>query len=185
MTQVTRRLRSGLLAGAALLVLAGCGGSGPEELQQWMAERRTQVRARVTPLIEPKQFVPQAYTQGDAVDPFSAQRLVQALRQEGPQSAANSGLITPELARRREPLEAYPLDAMAMVGSLRRGGVPVALIRIDNLLYQVRVGNYLGQNYGKVTRIDESEVILREIVQDGGGEWTERTATLPLQEGRK
>ena len=72
-----------------------------------------------------------------------------------------------------------------MVGSLIKLGQPVALVRVDNLLYQVRVGNYLGQNYGRITKISETEVALREIVQDAAGEWIERTATLQLQEGSK
>lgn len=182
---MTGRQRALWLLGPVVALLAGCGGPGPEELQQWMTERRSQVRPRVTPLTEPKQFVPQAYTQEGGADPFGPQRLARAVAPDGPQNAANAGLIAPELARRKEPLEAYPLDAMTMVGSLRRGAAPVALVRIDNLLHQVRVGNYLGQNYGKVTKIDEAEVTLREIVQDGGGEWIERTASLQLQEGRK
>ena len=151
-------------------------------LQKWMTDQRNQVRPRVTPLTAPKQFVPQGYDQEAAVDPFSLQKLAQALRQDAAQTTANASLVAPELARRKEPLESYPLDAMTMVGSLRREGAPVALVRIDNLLHQVRVGNYLGQNYGKVTKIDETEVSLREIVQDGGGDWIERTASLLLQE---
>lgn len=166
----------------AALGLSACGASDEDELQQWMTEQRNQVRPRVTPLTEPKQFVPQAYTQEAAIDPFSLQKLAQALRQDVGQTTSNAALVAPELARRKEPLESYPLDAMAMVGSLRRDGAPVALVRIDNLLHQVRVGNYLGQNYGKVTKIDETEVTLREIVQDGGGDWIERTASLLLQE---
>ena len=94
-------------------------------------------------------------------------------------------MIAPELARRKEPLESFPLDAMAMVGSLARQGQPVALVRVDNLLYQVRPGNYLGQNYGKVTKVGETQVELREIVQDAAGEWIERMATLQLQERSK
>ncbi len=162
--------------------LSACGASDEDELQQWMTEQRNQVRPRVTQLTEPKQFVPQAYTQEAAIDPFSLQKLAQALRRDVGQTTSNAALVAPELARRKEPLESYPLDAMAMVGSLRRDGAPVALVRIDNLLHQVRVGNYLGQNYGKVTKIDETEVTLREIVQDGGGDWIERTASLLLQE---
>lgn len=168
-----------------MALLSACGGADQDELQQWMTERRAQVRTRVTPLIEPKQFVPQAYTQEASVDPFSQQRLASVLRQDAVASVVNTGLIGPELARRKEPLEAFPLDAMSMVGSLRRGSAPVALIRVDNLLYQVRVGEHLGQNYGKVTKIDEAEVVLREIVQDGGGEWIERAASLQLQERTK
>jgi type IV pilus assembly protein PilP len=61
----------------------------------------------------------------------------------------------------------------------------VALVKVDNLLYQVKPGNYLGQNYGKIVKVSETEVTLREIVQDATGEWTERTATLQLQERSK
>ena len=96
---------------------------------------------------------------------------------------ANAALIEPELARRRQPLEAFPLDTMTMVGSLNRGGALVALVKVDKLLYQVTPGSYLGQNFGRVTRITETEVVLREIVQDSAGEWTERPAALQLVEG--
>jgi type IV pilus assembly protein PilP len=84
--------------------------------------------------------------------------------------------------RRKEPLEAYPLDSMHMVGSVAKFGRQYALMKVDNLLYQVKVGDYIGQNYGKVTKISETEVALREIVQDAAGEWTERPTTLQLQE---
>ena len=75
--------------------------------------------------------------------------------------------------------------AMTMVGSMIRDGKPVALVKVNNLLYQVRPGDYLGQNYGRVMKIEETEVALREIVQDAVGEWIERTAALQLQEGAK
>ena len=74
------------------------------------------------------------------------------------------------------------LDAMTMVGSVSKAGLPVALLRVDNLLYQVKAGDHLGQNYGRIVRITETEVVLREIVQDAAGEWIERNATLQLQE---
>jgi type IV pilus assembly protein PilP len=74
---------------------------------------------------------------------------------------------------------------MAMVGSLIQAGQPAALIRVNQLLYQVRLGSYVGMNYGRVTKITETEVTLREIVQDAVGEWIERPATLQLQENAK
>ena len=169
----------------SLALLAGCGSSGEDELRQWMAEQRSQARPRVAPLVEPKKFTPQAYTQEGAVEPFSLAKLTQALRRDSTQSVSNTTLVAPEMARRKEALEAFPLDAMAMVGSLQKDGKPVALVRIDNLLYQVRVGNHLGLNFGRVTKIDETEVSLREIVQDATGDWIERTASLVLQERAK
>jgi type IV pilus assembly protein PilP len=170
---------------ALILVLAGCSSSGEEELQQWMTDQRAQTRPSVTPIPEPKKFTPQAYTQEAAIDPFSNQKLTQALRRDSAQASANAGLVAPELARRKEPLESFPLDAVTMVGSLVKQGQPIALVKVDNLLYQVRPGNYLGQNYGRITKVGETELALREIVQDAGGEWIERTATLQLQERSK
>lgn len=177
------------IGSAALLLMAAmlsaCGTSDEDELQQWMNEQRNQTRPKVQPIPEPKQFKPQAYEQEGATDPFSSQKLTQALRRDSNQASANAELVAPELSRRKEALEAYPLDAITMVGSLLKVGQPVALVKVDNLLYQVRVGNYLGQNYGRVTKVGETEIVLREIVQDAAGEWIERAATLQLQERSK
>ena len=147
--------------------------------------QRSQMRPNVTPLSEPKKYVPQDYVESAAADPFGNERLTQALRRESGVKGSDASLITPELNRRKEPLEAFPLDAMTMVGSLDRGGKRVALLRVDKLLYQVRVGEHLGQNYGRVTKITEGDVVLREIVQDAAGEWIERNSELQLQEKKQ
>ena len=174
-----------ILAVSFLLVLAGCGSSDQDDLQRWMTEQRNATKPRVVRLPEPTKFSPQAYSQEASVEPFSNQKLTQALKRDSSQATSNVALISPELARRKEPLEASPLDAVSMVGSLVKAGQPVALVRVDNLLYQVRVGNYLGQNYGRITKVSDTGLSLREIVQDAAGEWIERTATLQLQEVTK
>jgi type IV pilus assembly protein PilP len=168
-----------------MALLCGCAASTEDELRQWMAEQKSQTRPKIAPISEPKQFRPEAYTQVTSIEPFSNQKLAQALKRESTMAAANGALITPELARRKEALESFPLDAMTLVGSLTRASEPLALVKVENLLYQVRTGNHLGQNYGRVTKITETEVTLREIVQDATGEWIERTATLQLQERSK
>lgn len=168
-----------------LPLLSGCGASGEDDIRQWIVDERNQTRPRVAPIPAPKQFIPEAYTNATAMEPFNSQKLTQALRSESSQSITNAGLVTPELARRKEPLESYPLDSMALVGSLSKAGQVVALVRVDNLLYQVKAGAYLGQNYGRVTRITETKLTLREIVQDAAGEWIERAASLELQERAK
>ncbi|WP_287877635.1 pilus assembly protein PilP [Acidovorax sp.] len=175
--------RLALLCCAA--VLCGCGSTEEDELRQWMADQRANTKPRITPLSEPKQFEPQAYTVENGVEPFNQLKLMQALRRDSVQVASNATLIAPEMARRKEPLEVFPLDAMVMVGSLNKTGTPTALLKVDNLLYQVRVGNYLGQNYGKIIKISETAISLREIVQDATGDWIERAASLELQEGKK
>lgn len=171
------RLAQSLLA-LTVVAIAGCGAD-QDELQQWMDQQRREVRPNVEPLVAPKPFDPQPYVMVDSVEPFSAQKLSVALKQE---SRSPNSLLASEVNRRREPLEAYPLDSMSMVGSLERKGQPYALLRVDNLLYQVKAGDYLGQNYGKITKISETEIALREIVQDAAGEWIERASSLQLQE---
>jgi type IV pilus assembly protein PilP len=163
---------------SVVLGLAGCGGD-VEELQQWTEAKRREVKPNVPKLQAPKKFDPEPYSSAQAVEPFSNQKLTVALKQEVRQM---NPLLASELNRRKEPLEAYPLDSMSMVGSFAKGGAPYALLRVDSLLYQVKVGDYLGQNYGRITKIGETDLSLREVVQDAAGEWTERVSTLQLQE---
>jgi len=168
-----------LLAVMALLSLTACGGE-QDELQAWMDQQRQQVQPSIQPLTEPQKFHPQAYTGMESEEPFSPNKLTGALKNEAVQP---NSAVSAELSRRKEPLEAFPLDAMSMVGSVNRKGAPYALLKVDDLLYQVKVGDYLGQNYGKILSITETEITLREIVQDAAGEWIERPTTLQLQEG--
>lgn len=174
-----------LVALVSILGLGACSSSNQDELQTWMVDQRAATKAHVTPLPEPSKFSPQAYDPAGQIEPFSNLKLTQALKRDSNQATSNAALIAPELARRKEPLEASPLDAVKMVGSLIKVGQPVALVKVDNLIYQVRAGNYLGQNYGRVTQVTETGLALREIVQDAAGEWIERSATLQLLEGSK
>ncbi len=167
-----------LLAALAAAALSGCSGD-QDELQQWMEQQKREVRPNVPPLSPPKKFDPQPYLALSSVEPFSTQKLVVALKQEARQP---NSLLAAEVNRRKEPLEAYPLDNLAMVGSVSKQGRQYALLKVDSLLYQVKVGDYIGQNYGKITKISETEIALREIVQDAAGEWIERVTTLQLQE---
>jgi type IV pilus assembly protein PilP len=160
------------------LVLAGCSAN-TDELSQWMEQQKREVKPSVEPIPAPKKFVPQPYAAITGIEPFSNQKITSGTRIDKNQSNA---MLASELRRRKEPLEAYPLDSMKMVGTVTRAGRPHALIEADKLLHYVKLGEYIGQNYGKVTRIDETELTLREIVQDAAGEWIERTTTLQLQE---
>ncbi|MFY7905586.1 MAG: pilus assembly protein PilP [Burkholderiaceae bacterium] len=171
-----------LLVCVAGVILAGCTESPESSLVEWMAEQRSSLKPRTEVVVPPKQFLPQEYKQEGLVDPFATQKLIIGLKSEATASNADLSLITPELNRRKQPLEAYPLDLMSYVGSLQKGAKKVALLRVDKLLYQVEPGAYLGPNYGKIVLINEAEIKLREIVQDAAGEWVERMATLKLQE---
>nr|WP_315465396.1 pilus assembly protein PilP [uncultured Rhodoferax sp.] len=175
----------GLLCLSSVILLGACGSSSEDDLREWIVQERNQTHPKIVPIPAPKQFVPEAYASSAAVEPFSSVKLTQALKRESAQAVTNGALVAPELARRKEPLEAFPLDTMSLVGNLTKSGQPVALVKVDNLLYQVKLGSYLGQNYGKVVKITETQLTLREIVQDAVGEWIERPATLDLQEGLK
>lgn len=165
----------------SIAVLAAVTACSPEqgELQEWMKQQEREIRPVVQPLSVPKKFNPEPYSGADGIDPFSIQKMAALARQE---SRAPNPLLTAELNRRKEPLESYPLDTMTMVGSVVKKGQPIALLQVDRLLYPVRVGEYIGQNYGRVMKITETELTLREVVQDAAGEWVERTGALQLQE---
>ena len=172
------RLAGALCVAVVTLLTVGCSGE-QDELQQWMEQQKREVKPSIQPLSAPKKFNPQPYAAMDGVEPFSTQKLSVALKQEARQS---NSLLSAEVNRRKEPLEAFPLDSMSMVGSVVKQGRQYAFLRVDNLLHNVKVGDYLGQNYGKITKISETDVSLREIVQDAAGEWIERPSVIQLQE---
>lgn len=178
--------RSGLyalLAATALTsMLAGCGDDGVSEVRQWMTTTRQQTRVVVPKLSAPKKFTPFIYQSTDEIDPFSPAKLSSALAKL---QAHASGGLKPDLQRRREPLESYPLDALRMVGTLEKAGLTYALLQSDKMVFRAKVGSYIGQNFGMITHVTESAVDLKEIVQDASGEWIERPAKLELQETKK
>ena len=167
------------LAVIACAALVSACGAELDELRGWMEQQKREVKPNVPPLSPPRKFDPQPYVGVDGVDPFSSQKLAVALKRD---ERAPSSLLAAELNRRKEPLEAYPLDSMSMVGSMNRLGRPYALLKVDGLLYQVKPGDYIGQNYGRILKIGEGELVLREVVQDAAGEWIERNSTLQLAE---
>ena len=175
------RTRIAIVLCAATL-LAACNWSSQSELQQWMNDTRQTMKPNVQPVPEPKEFTPQAYDSKAQVDPFDSQKIVMAVaRQQQARGSASS--IKPDLDRRRETLEGFPLDQVRMVGMMQQSGANVALLESNGTTHMVRAGNYVGQNFGLITRISETEVQLKEIVQDAAGEWVERPARLELQEG--
>lgn len=165
--------------------LVSCLSSSEEELIDWMKAERKKAMPAITQSPEPIRFVPQSYEQASGIEPFNTQKLLLVLRQETTQSAASSKLFAAESSRRKEPLEFVPLDSIAMVGTLFKNGQQVALVKSGDKLFQVRPGNYLGMSFGLIQKITESEVTLREVVQDGSGEWVEKKAMLQLQEKKQ
>ena len=180
-TDAKQVVRSLALIVAVPLVLSACGFSSETEIQQWMAETRSTMKPNTQPVPEPKQFTPQTYESRAVVDPFDGQKIVMAVARQQ-QARASASSVKPDLDRRRETLEGFPLDQIRMVGMMRQSGTNVALVESNGSTHMLRVGNYVGQNFGLVTRITEAEVQLKEIVQDAAGEWVERPAKLELQD---
>jgi type IV pilus assembly protein PilP len=162
------------------VLLAGCGDSDVREVRTWMEETRAQTKPSVKPLPESKEFLPYAYSQAQAPDPFSADKLA------GPGTmAVQANVAQPDLNRPREALENYPLDTMRMVGMMQKGGLSFALVQIERSVYRVRAGQRLGQNFGQVTRVTPAATEIREMVQDAAGDWVERISKLELQESKE
>lgn len=165
-----------------LSCLSGCSDGGMQDVKQWMAEVKSQTRVSVPKLSEPKKFTPFTYSEKDVVDPFNPTKLTIALAKMQPHS--NSAL-KPNMERRREPLESYPLDSVAMVGTVKKAGTTYAVLRVDKLVFDAKVGNRIGQNFGEILAITDTEVDISERIQDASDEWVERKTTLELQEAKK
>src|SRR5262249_6192774 len=140
-----RHLASLALVSGPFLGLAGCGDSAHRELTEWMAQVKKDARVVVPKISEPKVYVPVAYRGKDELDPFNSAKLLAALAK---QKAAAGGGLKPDMERRREALEAFPLDSMKMVGTIEKGKLKHALIQMDKTVFQAKVGNYIGQNFG-------------------------------------
>ncbi|HVE51309.1 MAG TPA: pilus assembly protein PilP [Casimicrobiaceae bacterium] len=166
------RRTAAMLAIAALVT--GCGGESHQDLRAWMAEQGKGARGKLDPVPQIKPYEPFAYNAFDLPDPFKPRKI---------EPAKGGSKLAPDLARRREPLESFPLESLTMVGTLEKNKAIFALVRTpEKDVYQVRAGNYMGQDFGVVVGISDTDIKLRELVQDGAGDWTERTSSLQLQQ---
>jgi len=162
-----------LIISMLALALSACGGSGMDDLRTFVAETGKDMQGKIDPLPEIKAYEPFAYDAFDLPDPFKPRKL----------SKGSGGGIQPDLTRPKEPLEAFSLETLKLVGMLSKKGARHAVIKTpENAIYHVRKGNYVGQDFGLVTQITETDVTLREIVQDSAGDWSERISTLVLQD---
>jgi type IV pilus assembly protein PilP len=166
--------------GAAAL-LAGCGGEEHGDLKQELASLTKDFRGQVPPLPQVKPYEPVPYTAEGQVDPFRPERI--EIAQSRPSGSA--GKLAEQEKRVKEPLEAFPLESIQMLGTITQEKETFALVKAGPNLYRVKKGNYMGQNFGVITAIDEGQIKLKELVQDGAGEWVERQSALQLLEAQK
>jgi type IV pilus assembly protein PilP len=160
----------------ACVGIAACSGEEHSDLRQFVKDSDKLPHGNIPPLPEVKPYEPYSYTAFDIIDPFKPRKIE-------PPKGAGSGSLQPDLNRRREPLEGYPLENLRMVGTLEQKKQMFAVVRApDNTLFRVKAGNYVGQNFGRIVAITESTVKLKEIVQDSGGNWEEKEQVLLLTE---
>ena len=164
-----------LAVALASFALFACSGGDHEDLRKWMNEASKDIKGRIPPLPEVRPYEPVPYDAGNLIDPFKPAKIE-------PEQKEGGGGMRPDLNRPKEPLESYPLESLKYVGVFIKNKIGYAIIQSDSSLFQVRIGNYMGQNFGVITKISESEVGLRELVQDAAGDWVERVSVLLLQE---
>jgi type IV pilus assembly protein PilP len=157
-----------------VLLLTGCAQNDMSDLREFMAQAGRDSQERMEPLPQVQMAEVFSYDPAGLTDPFSSRNLRPARAGGGP---------APDMSRPKDPLELFPLDALRMVGTLSRQGQLYALVRTpENTLYRVKRGDRIGQNFGVITAITDTAIEIRETVQDGVGDWTESSASLPLQE---
>lgn len=166
------RTPSHLLLALLCLGLAGCGGDGMDDLKQFVNDSGEGLRGKIEPLPEIRPYVSFAYDAFDLPDPFKPRKL---------QPGKGGGGLQPDLNRAKEKLEEFPLENLKMVGTLRQNEVNYGLVKTsDGSLYRVKIGNYMGQNFGIITKITDTEIVMTEIVQDSTGNWIERNTSINL-----
>jgi type IV pilus assembly protein PilP len=178
-------MRAPSLSAVALVaatLLAACGGDEHRELRQELAELTKDYRGQVPPLPQVRPYEPVPYTAEGQIDPFRPERIEVAQASRSTNSASK---IAEHEKRLKEPLEAFPLESIQMLGTITQEKETFALVKAGPNLYRVKKGNYMGQNFGVITAIDESQISLKELVQDSGGEWVERSSALQLVEAKR
>lgn len=161
---------------ALIALLSACDEERDSDLKTWMAEVRQRHHAHTLSVPAAAEATEFRYVPGSRRDPFDLLKLSAADEQQ------TGDVLQPDLRRAREPLESYPLDSLRLIGSLRRGHDVVALVEADKLVYPLRVGAHLGQDFGKVIAIGEKSIDIEELVPESGGRWTQRRVQLVLQE---
>ena len=161
----------------ATLLLVACGGEEFQDLRDFVEESGADLRGQVEPAPEIKPYEPFIYDNSDSLpDPFKA-------RKQEAKNISGSGVNQPDLARPRQELEEFPLESLKMVGYMRKNNAGYAILRsAEGKLHRVKVGNYAGMNFGQIIAITETEVKIKEMVQDGAGDWLERESSLQLVE---
>jgi type IV pilus assembly protein PilP len=160
---------------SASTMLVGCVADEHQDIKQWMQEASKTIKGKIPPLPEITPFPIVSYEAADQMDPFNSLRMETGKKGEG------SGL-RPDPNRYKEPLEAYPLESLKMVGVIHEKGRTSAMVLADKSVHTVRLGSYMGQNFGMVVGITDMEIQLKELVQDQDSEWVERATSLQLQE---
>lgn len=169
-------------------VLGGCFGGDHEELRQWMAENTKDMRGSVPKLPEVLPYQPVPYDVEGVLDPFKPNKIEPESKYK--QAAGKGGAFQPDFEARElrnSLLEKYPVESLKMIGYLNVNNRPMAVIQADDKVKQIKVGDYIGLDFGMVTQISDKEVELRELIQDSAGDWSERKSSLYLQskEGSK
>ena len=163
--------------------LAGCSGGSVDDLHSYVEEVKASRKGRVPPLPE---FIPVenfTYAAIKMGDPFVSWQAKAARLAKVEQHSKQGSGFQPDLGRRREALEGFPLDTLRMVGTLQRKDESAVLVKSpDGLISRVTVGNYIGHNHGRVVAINPDKVDLIEIVPDGLGGWQKRPASLAITE---
>lgn len=162
----------------SIFMLAACGEVEQNELEDWMQEQRKLTPTTITPVTAPKVFVSASYEGFTADDPFDELKLKRVL--DRLRASTNSNAINPDLLRKRDVLESYPLDAIKMVGFMIQKNKPTAILSASGVLFNAVLGEHLGQDFGKIVGITEQEVSFKELVQDTSGVWTKRDSKLAL-----
>ena len=167
-------IRHTFIAFTMSFLLIGCADHNMDDLQRFVENAHKDRKPRVEPLPRIKPHETFAYTATQLTDPFSRGNLDKS-------SPVHARGNAPDLNRRKEPLEQFPLDSLRMVGTLSRGDTSWAVIHApDGTIHRAQSGNYLGQNYGQITKVTSNKLFIMETIPGGNDNWIERETNIAI-----
>jgi type IV pilus assembly protein PilP len=168
---------------ALCCTLSACGGGEHEDLREWITENTREIRSGIPKLPEVQAYQPVPYDVESLLDPFRTNKIEPEAKAR--QGQGRGSIYQPDFEAREKRasiLEKYPLESIKLIGFVNLNKIPMAIVKVEDKTKQVKLGDYIGLDFGMVTKITEQEIVLKELIQDSAGDWSERQSTLLLQE---
>lgn len=167
------------LGAAGLLSLTGCADSKEvRELRAELDEIKSTSQGYAPELPSFELDAPFMYSSSSTRSPFSQPESIVI-----EQDAKSRSNVRPPSNKNKSHLEQFPIESLVMVGTIQaRGGLEALVKDPEGIVYRVRPGMYLGENFGEVQQILLDGIIIYEVIPDGASSWVKSPRTITMKD---